>query len=94
MLVVGRNNFNEENKIKILENIKLRIDESIDKLKPDTAINITLLGVKILEPVRDEFTNWCLKEVENELKNRNMEVKCVGGYEGLIGYPSIYIALK
>lgn len=94
MLVIGRNNFNEENKIKILENIKFRIDESIDNLKPDTAINITMSGIKILEPAREEFTNWCLNEIEKEFKDRNMEVKCIGGYEGLIGYPSIYIALK
>lgn len=94
MLVVGRNNFNEETKKTVMEEFRSRIEESWNRLEPKVAINVSLLGTTVLDVVQKEFTDWIRKEVEKELKSRGVDIQCIVGYEVLRNTPSIYIAIK
>lgn len=94
MLVVGRNNFNEETKLEILEDLRKRIDECWDRVEPKVAVNLSLLGASVLDVAQKEFTDWIREEVEKEFKSRGVEIQCIVGYEVLRNTPSIYIAVK
>lgn len=94
MLVIGRNNFNEDIKKTVMEEFRSRIEESWGRLEPRVAINVSLLGTTVLDVVRKDFTDWICKEVEKEFESRGVEIQCIIGYEILRNTPSIYIAVK
>ena len=94
MLVIGRNNFNDETKKTVLDFINKDINERLGVISPTTAINITILGVKVLDVMKNDFSILCRDQVVSEFKKHGLDVTCISGYESLMSNPSLYVVMK